>query len=69
MNRPGFRKEWLRSLGGRLTWQATQKTKVSGIADFQGFFNRGRGEFADPVAAPNAYNLSPQGVYQCIRSA
>lgn len=64
LDRQGYRKEWLRSVGSRLTWQATQKTKLTGIADFQGFFNRGRGEFADPVAAPNAYNLSPQGLYQ-----
>ena len=64
LDRPSYRKEWLRSLGARFTWQATEKTKVSGISDVQGFFNRGRGEFADPVAAPNAYNLSPQGLYQ-----
>jgi hypothetical protein len=64
LSRPGFRKEWLQSAGARLTWQATQKTKISGISDFQRFFNRGRGEFADPVAAANSYNLSPQGVFQ-----
>ncbi|PYR31229.1 MAG: hypothetical protein DMF92_06095 [Acidobacteria bacterium] len=63
-DRPGYRKEWLKSLGSRLTWQTTQKTKVSGVADFQGFFNRGRGEFADPVSAASAYNLSPQGLFQ-----
>jgi hypothetical protein len=64
LDRPGYRKEWLQSGGGRLTWQVTQKTKISGIADVQSFMNRGRGEFADPVAAANAYNLSPQGIFQ-----
>jgi hypothetical protein len=64
LSRPGYRKEYIQSLGGRLTWQATQKTKVGGIADFQKFIDRGRGEFTDPVAAPNQYNLSPQGLFQ-----
>ena len=64
LSRPQYRQEWLRSLGGRVTWQVSDKNKVSIFADTQGFFNRGRGEFTAPEAAPNAYNLSPQGLYQ-----
>jgi hypothetical protein len=64
LDRPQYRKEWVSSLGGRLTWQASQKNKVTGFADVQGFFNRGRGEFTAPESAPNSYNLSPQGLFQ-----
>lgn len=64
VNRPAYRQEWIKSAGGRFTWQASAKNKVSGIADVQGFYNRGRGEFADPTAATSAYNLAPVGLYQ-----
>jgi len=63
-DRPQYRKEWVSSLGGRLMWQASEKNKVTGFADVQGFFNRGRGEFSAPESASNAYNLSPQGLFQ-----
>jgi len=64
LDRPQYRKEWVKSLGGRFTWQASQKNKVSGFADVQGFFNRGRGEFVSPEASSLAFNLSPQGLFQ-----
>ena len=64
LDRPQYRQEWVSSGGGRLTWQASQKSKVTGFADVQGFFNRGRGEFTAPESAPNSYNLSPQGLFQ-----
>ncbi|MGE3179855.1 MAG: carboxypeptidase regulatory-like domain-containing protein, partial [Vicinamibacterales bacterium] len=64
LSRPGYRQEWIRSAGSRFTWQASQKNKFSGIADVQGFYNRGRGEFADPTSATSAYNLAPVGLYQ-----
>ena len=64
LDRQGYRKEWVRSVGSRFTWQASQKNKVSGFFDTQGFYNRGRGEFADPTSAGSAYNISPVGLYQ-----
>lgn len=64
LSRPAYRQEWIKSAGGRFTWQASQKNKFSGIADVQGFYNRGRGEFSDPTAATSAYNLAPVGLYQ-----
>ena len=63
-SRKGFRTEWMRSGGGRVTWQASPKNKISGFADFQSFFNRGRGEFASPEAYQSQYNLSPEQLYQ-----
>ncbi len=64
LDRQQYRQEWVTSFGGRLTWQASPKNKVTGFVDLQGFFNRGRGEFTAPEAAPNSYNLSPQGLFQ-----
>ena len=62
--RKGFRTEWMRSGGGRVTWQASPRNKLSGFADFQSFFNRGRGEFSSPEAYQSQYNLSPEQMYQ-----
>ena len=64
LNRPGYRTEWMRSGGGRVTVQATPRNKISGFIDAQGFFNRGRGEFASPEAYQSQYNLSPEQLYQ-----
>ena len=64
LDRPQYRKEWVNSVGGRLTWQASAKSKVSAFTDLQGFFNRGRGEFVSPEASGLAFNLSPQGLFQ-----
>ena len=63
-SRKGFRTEWMRSGGGRVTWQANAKNKISGFADFQSFFNRGRGEFGSPESVQSQYNLSPEQMYQ-----
>ena len=64
LSRPGYRTEWMRSAGGRVTVQANPKNKISGFVDAQGFFNRGRGEFASPEAYQSQYNLSPEQLYQ-----
>jgi hypothetical protein len=69
LGRPAYRQEWLRSLGGRFTWQASQKNKVSGFADFLSFVNRGRGEFMSPEANRSQYNLSPEGLFQITWSS
>ena len=68
MERPAYRQEWLQSVGNRLTWQASEKNRVSFYADFQGFFNRGRGEFASPEAYGAQFNLSPQLLLQVLSS-
>ena len=64
LTRKGFRTEWMRSGGGRVTVQANAKNKISGFVDAQSFFNRGRGEFASPEAYQSQYNLSPEQLYQ-----
>ena len=64
LTRPGYRQEWMRSGGGRVTWQVNEKNKLSGFADFQSFFNRGRGEFGAPESVQSQYNLSPEQLYQ-----
>jgi hypothetical protein len=64
LDRPQYRKEWVNSVGGRVTWQASAKNKVSAFTDVQGFFNRGRGEFVAPESSALAFNLSPQGLFQ-----
>jgi hypothetical protein len=64
LDRPARRKEWFRSGGGRLTWQASQKDKVSGFADVQAMYVRGRGEFTSPEASGSGLNFWPQGLYQ-----
>ena len=36
-NRPGFHDNWVRDSGGRLTWQATPKQRLTVAANFQDF--------------------------------
>lgn len=62
--RRAYRTEWMRSIGGRITWQASERNKIGVFADFQSFFNRGRGEFYSPEAFQHQYNLSPEQLYQ-----
>ena len=63
-SRRAYRTEWMRSVGGRVTWQASQRNKIGVFADFQSFFNRGRGEFYSPEAFGAMFNLSPEQLYQ-----
>lgn len=67
--REGYRKEWVKSAGVRLTIQATDTQKLGIFTDFQSFFNRGRGEFASPEAFTHQYNLSPEQLYQVTYTA
>ena len=63
-DRPGFRRDLLRSHAARFTWQASSKNKVSFFADVQHHcVCRGRGEFE---AAEVAYKwlFWPTGLYQ-----
>jgi hypothetical protein len=62
--RPAYRQEWLQSAGNRLTWQVSEKNKVSVYGDLEGFFNRGRGDFASPEAYGAQFNLSPMLLVQ-----
>jgi hypothetical protein len=59
-----YRTEWVKSVGGRVTWQATERNKLGFFVDTQSFFNRGRGEFYSPEAFQHQYNLSPEQLYQ-----
>jgi len=54
----------MKSIGARLTWQASERNKIGIFTDFQSFFNRGRGEFFSPEAFQHQYNLSPEQLYQ-----
>ena len=63
-SRRAYRTEWARSVGGRVTWQASQRNKIGIFVDTQSFFNRGRGEFYSPETFQHQYNLSPQQLYQ-----
>src|SRR5213593_773818 len=69
LDRPAYRTEWLKSIGNRLTWQASEKNKVSVFGDLQAAYNRGRGEFRSPEAYMNIYNFWPQGLVQATWSS
>ena len=63
LNRPAYSKEWLRSTGGRMTWQISPKHKLSGFADVQSFQLRGTGDNAAPEAH-TAWSFWPAGLFQ-----
>jgi hypothetical protein len=69
LDRPAYRAEWLKSVGNRLTWQVSEKNKVSVFGDLQAAYNRGRGEFRSPEAYMNMYNFWPQGLIQASWSS
>jgi hypothetical protein len=69
LDRPAYRAEWLKSIGNRLTWQVSEKNKVSVFGDLQAAYNRGRGEFRSPEAYMNIYNFWPQGLVQATWSS
>ena len=65
LTQPAYRQEWLRSLGGRITWQATPKDKVSGFADVQDYEVRGQPGLNVAPEAQNSYSFWPRnGLYQ-----
>ena len=63
MNRPAYRQEWLKSGAVRLTWQASERNKVSFYNETQSFLFRGSGNFASPEAS-SAWNFSPMSLIQ-----
>jgi len=64
LSQPAYFLEWLQSGGSRVTWQASNKNKVSVNFDVEGFFNRGRGRFESPEAYSAQFNLWPQWILQ-----
>jgi hypothetical protein len=63
LDRPQYRKEWLRSQAIRLTWQVSQKNKVNGFADPQYYMMRGFGANGAPEAN-GCWYMWPLGLYQ-----
>jgi hypothetical protein len=63
LDRPAFRKEWLKSQGGRVTWQVSPKNKVNVFADLQQYDVRGRGANEAPEAQ-TCWKFWPAGLYQ-----
>jgi hypothetical protein len=63
LDRPAYRKEWLRSGGGRVTWQATERNKLNAFADLQYYMVRGRGGNEAPESH-TCWSFWPQGLFQ-----
>jgi hypothetical protein len=57
LDRPSYRKERLKSLGGRLTWQASRKNKVNAFVDVQPYIVRGVGSFAAPEVVASCWTF------------
>ena len=66
--RPAFKREWLRSIAGRLTWQASERNKLNFFSDVQAWYARGRGTANTPEAF-TAFNFWPDGLYQASWSS
>ncbi|MGE3179423.1 MAG: carboxypeptidase regulatory-like domain-containing protein [Vicinamibacterales bacterium] len=62
-SQPSYRKEWLKSQAGRVTWQATERNKFNVFADVQNYMVRGRGDFTAPEAH-TVWSFWPAGLYQ-----
>ena len=67
-DQPAYRREWLRSAGGRLTWQASPRNKINVFADTQTYQVRGRGDNAAPEAH-TVWSFWPAGLYQATWSS
>ena len=68
LDQPAFNKEWLKSIGGRMTWQAAERHKISAFADVQSFQVRGYGGNTAPEAH-TGWVFWPAGLYQATWSA
>ena len=68
LDKPAFNKEWLKSVGGRMTWQAAERHKISAFADVQSFQVRGYQGNAAPEAQ-TGWVFWPAGLYQGTWSA
>ena len=65
LNKPAYGLDTLRSVGGRVTWQASPRNKVNAFGDFQELEIRGGlGRGPRAPEASDAQNLAPNGVYQ-----
>jgi len=62
-SRPSYRKEWLRSMSERVTWQLSPRNKINAFADTQSYQVRGRGQFTAPEAH-SVWSFWPNGLYQ-----
>src|SRR5262245_36514330 len=63
LDRPAYYQDWLKSQGGRVTWQVTPRNRVNGFVDVQTVQTRGQGTNVAPEAQV-CYNMWPQGLYQ-----
>ena len=68
LDRPSYRKEWLKSQAVRLTWQVSQRNKLNVFADVQDYHVRGRGGNNAPEAH-TVWSFWPAGLYQASWTA
>ena len=68
LDRPAFRREWLRSQGERVTWQLSPRNKINAFGDTQSYQTRGRGQFTAPEAH-SVWSFWPNGLYQVTWSS
>ena len=65
---PAYRREYMKSVGGRVTWQASEKNKINGFADPQSFHVLGTGAFEAPESY-TCWRFWPGGLYQASWSS
>ena len=63
LDKPAFRKEWLKSQAGRITLQVSERNKLNGFVDIQSYMTRGRGNFVAPEAQ-TVWSFWPNGLFQ-----
>ena len=63
LDRPAFRREWLKSQSVRITWQVNEKNKLNVFADPQSYQVRGIGGQRAPEAQ-TVWSFWPNGVFQ-----
>ena len=63
LEEPAYRREYLRSGALRLSWQASEKNRVTSYTETQTMAKRGDGSFVSPESA-SAYLFWPEGLYQ-----
>ena len=68
LERPAFRREWLKSQAARVTWQVSPRNKVNVFSDTQSYQVRGRGDFLAPEAQ-TVWSFWPNGLYQATWSS
>jgi Carboxypeptidase regulatory-like domain len=63
LNRPAFRREWLKAQAVRLTWQVSPRNKINVFSDTQSYQVRGRGGPEAPESQ-TVWSFWPNGLYQ-----